>query len=279
MNALRQSPTLRFSSLGSGSRGNALLVEAGSTRLLVDNGFSVREATRRLATRGVEPGSLAAILVTHEHSDHANGVAGFAARHDVPVFLTAGTHRAMSARGHFEGLSVDCRRVVRGIGFRVGGIQVTPVRVPHDAQEPCQYLFEAGGACLGVLTDTGSLTPQIVEAYARCDALLLECNHDVDMLASGPYPPSLKARVGGEFGHLSNTQAAQLLAQVDRQRLRTLVVAHLSEKNNLEHLARRAAAAALGWPEEQVVAASQADGHDWLPVHPTQARIAGDSGA
>lgn len=266
---------LRFSSLGSGSRGNALLVEAGGTRLLIDNGFSLRETVRRLALREVEPGTLSAILVTHEHSDHANGVAALAARYDVPVFLTAGTHRAMTARGQFEGLAVDCRRVVRGLTFALGDITVMPVRVPHDAQEPCQYLFESGGARLGVLTDTGSLTPQIVEAYARCDALLLECNHDVAMLAVGPYPPSLKARVGGDFGHLSNAQAAQLLAQVDRQRLATLVVAHLSEKNNLAHLARRAAAAALDWHEEQVVAASQAEGHDWLPVQPPQARMAG----
>lgn len=155
---------LRFSSLGSGSRGNALLVEAGRTRLLVDNGFSVRDTVRRLALREVEPGTLTAILVTHEHSDHANGVAALAARYDVPVFLTAGTHRAMTARGHFDGLAIDCRRVVRGMGFAVGDIAVTPVRVPHDAQEPCQYLFEAGGARLGVLTDTGSLTPQLVEA-------------------------------------------------------------------------------------------------------------------
>lgn len=274
---------LRFASLGSGSRGNATLVEAGDIRILVDNGFSVRETVRRLARLEVDAASISAIVVTHEHSDHANGVAGLAARFDIPVFLTAGTKRAMDGRGHFDGVAVDCRRVVRGMAFSVGGVAVTPVRVPHDAAEPSQYVFEAGGARLGVLTDLGSLTPQVVEAYARCDALLLECNHDVRMLADGPYPPPLKARVGGDFGHLSNVQAAQLLAQLDRDRLQVLAIAHLSEKNNLESLARRAAAAGIGWEEERIVAATQSDGHGWLAVTAntvaTEQRPAGGSGA
>lgn len=270
---------LRFASLGSGSRGNATLVEAGQTRVLVDIGFSVRETVRRLALLAVAPETVAAILVTHEHSDHANGVASFAARFGTPVFLTAGTKRAMDGRGHFDGVDVDCRRVVRGIGFAIGQLGVTPVRVPHDAQEPCQYVFESAGARLGVLTDVGSLTPQVVAAYARCDALLLECNHDSRMLAEGPYPAGLRARVGGDFGHLSNAQAAQLLAQVDRSRLKTLVIGHLSEKNNLEQLARSAAARAIGWDEEHIVAASQAGGSGWLPVITGESRAAGDSGA
>lgn len=270
---------LRFASIGSGSRGNAMVIEAGDTRVLLDNGFSVRETLRRLERIGVEPSTIGAILVTHEHSDHAKGVASFAARFDIPVFLTGGTLRAMESRGHFDGLTVDCRRVVRGQSFCLGDIDVRVVRVPHDALEPCQYVFEATGRRLGVLTDTGSLTPQIVEAYAACDALFLEFNHDAGMLAGGPYPPSLKTRVGGDFGHLSNSQAASLLALVDRSRLRTLAIGHLSEQNNLPDIARRAAAQATGWPEDEIVAASQALGHGWLPVNTVESRLAGHSGA
>lgn len=258
--------TLRFASLGSGSRGNALLVAVGATQLLVDNGFGLRETLRRLARLEVAPETLSAVLVTHEHGDHADGVVALAARYRLPVYLTAGTKRAMEARRHFEGVEIDCRRVVRGQAFVCGDLTVTPVRVPHDAAEPCQYVFEGGGARFGMLTDLGSLTPQVVDAYGQCDALFLECNHDARMLAEGAYPPPLKARVGGDFGHLNNSQAAQLLAQVDRARLATLVVGHLSDKNNLPQLARRAAAEALGWHEDAVVVASQADGHGWLPV-------------
>jgi len=266
---------LRFASLGSGSRGNATLIEVGNIRVLLDNGFSVRETLRRLERLEVPVNSLTAILVTHEHSDHINGVAGLAARYNIPVFLTAGTKRAMAARGHFDGLTVDCRRVVRGIPFTFGEsgeLVVSPLRVPHDAEEPCQFVFEAHGARLGVLTDIGSFTPQIIAAYGSCDALFLECNHDTAMLAGGAYPAPLKARVGGDFGHLSNAQAAQFLAQADRSRLSTLVVGHVSEKNNLESLARRAVCGALGWAEEAIVVASQAHGHGWLSVKNSNAR-------
>lgn len=270
---------LRFASLGSGSRGNALVVAAGGTRLLVDNGFGLRETTRRLERLGMAPTDLSAILVTHEHSDHASGVAPLAARYALPVYLTAGTKKAMEARGQFDGLAVECRRLVRGQVFACGDLAVLPVRVPHDAAEPCQFVFEYEGGRFGMLTDLGSLTPQVVEAYAQCDALFLECNHDARMLAEGPYPPSLRSRVGGDFGHLGNAQAAQLLAQVDRRRLATLVIGHLSEKNNRADLARRVAAEAVGWNESDVFVASQAEGHGWLSVNVNGARMAGSSGA
>lgn len=269
---------LRFASLGSGSRGNATLIEAGETRVLLDNGFSVRETLRRLARLDVSVDTLSAILVTHEHSDHVNGVAGLASRHNIPVFLTAGTKRVMEARGLFNGLVVDCHRVMRGMPFVIGGLTIFPLRVPHDAEEPCQFVFEAQGARLGVLTDVGSFTSQLMEAYAACDALFLECNHDARMLADGPYPASLKTRVGGDFGHLSNAQAAQLLAKVDKDRLATLVIGHVSEKNNLESLVRQVVATAMGWAEEAIVVASQSDGHGWLSVYSKDARAAGNSG-
>lgn len=272
-------PGLRFASLGSGSKGNALLVAAGATSVLVDNGFALRETLRRLARAQQAPEQLSAILVTHEHSDHSNGVLPLAARFGIPVYLTAGTQRALAARGQLDGVTVDCRRIVRGQPFAIGDLSVQPVRVPHDAAEPCQFVFEHGAARLGVLTDIGSLTPQVIAAYGSCDALFLEFNHDAGMLAGGSYPAALKARVGGDFGHLSNAQAMHLLRQVEQPRLRTLVIGHLSEKNNDVLRARQAAAEAVGWHPDAVIAASQADGHDWLPVTLNDTRAAGASGA
>lgn len=263
---------LRFASLGSGSRGNALLVSAGVTQILVDNGFGIRETLRRLARLQVAPESLSAVLVTHEHGDHADGVVALAARYRLPVYLTAGTRRAMEERRHFDGVAVDCRRVLRGQSFSCGDVAVMPMRVPHDAAEPCQYLFEAHGVRLGVLTDLGSLTTQVVDAYRHCDALFLEFNHDAQLLTNGSYPSSLKARVGGDFGHLSNTQAAHLLMQINRDRLSALVIGHLSEKNNRPDLARHAAATAWGRSESDVVVASQEAGHDWIAVTPYLAK-------
>lgn len=270
---------LRYASLGSGSRGNATVVESGATRVLVDCGFSARETVKRLERLGVDAGSLSAILVTHEHADHASGVAGLASRFRVPVFLSAGTHRAMESRGLFSGMTVERNRILRGVSFSLGALTILPVRVPHDAQEPCQFVFASGGAKLGVLTDIGDVTPQVVVAYSGCDALLLESNHDAGMLRSGPYPAALQARVGGEFGHMSNAQAAQLLRLLDTSRLRSLVLAHLSEKNNEQQLARRTAAAAIGWQESEVGIASQAEGHGWVQVGTQTARAAGLAGA
>lgn len=270
---------MRFASLGSGSRGNATLVEAAGTRVLVDNGFGLRECSRRLARLGVTPDTLSGILLTHEHSDHVSGVASFAARHRVPVYLTGGTQQVMQERGYLDGVSIEFRRVSRGVKFTVGDFSVSPVRVPHDAREPCQYVFEAGGLRLGILTDIGSLTPQVVEAYSACHAMLLECNHDSRMLADGPYHASLKARVGGDFGHLSNAQAAHLLKQVDRERLQHLVLGHLSENNNRSALALEAAAQALDWQTDRIVVATQAQGHDWIQLIGTDARMTGEAGA
>lgn len=270
---------LRFASLGSGSRGNATVVESGATRVLVDCGFSVRETLKRLARAGVDPESLAGILVTHEHADHASGVPGFAARFRLPVFLSAGTHRALEARGCLAGVKIEWNRILRGVPFTLGALAILPVRVPHDAQEPCQFVFESAGAKFGLLTDIGDVTPQVVAAYGGCHALLLESNHDVAMLRSGPYPPALRARVGGEFGHMSNDQTAQLLRAIDVSCLQTLVLAHLSEQNNQQSLARRAAAAAIGWQETAVRVASQAEGHDWVQVRTQTACVAGHAGA
>jgi phosphoribosyl 1,2-cyclic phosphodiesterase len=213
--------------LGSGSRGNATLVQSGSTTLLVDCGFSVRETERRMARLGVEASRLDALLVTHEHSDHCSGIGALSRKYRLPVFLTRGTQASGRCDG-VAGVEFFHSETV----FDVGDIRVEPIAVPHDAREPCQFVLQGGGVRLGILTDLGSVTTAVVNHYAGCDGLLLECNHDEDMLARGPYPPPLKRRVGGDWGHLNNRQSAELLERVLHDGLRELVVAHVSEQNN-----------------------------------------------
>ncbi len=227
---------MRFASLGSGSRGNATLVQAGETCLLVDCGYSLREFESRCRELGVEAGAIDALLVTHEHGDHLKGVGALARRHGLPVWMTHGTFRNGRCGDipdlHLFGSHTPC--------FRIGEIEVRPYTVPHDAREPSQFVFRHRDRRLGLLTDAGSITPHMSAVLDGVDALLLECNHDRGMLLEGPYPPSLKARVGGDYGHLSNDQAAQLLAGIDHGRLQHLVLGHLSEKNNHPELAQAA---------------------------------------
>ncbi len=219
---------LRFAFLGSGSRGNALLVETAEARILLDCGFTASETESRLKQLQVDPQTLSAILVTHEHTDHIRGVGAMARRYRVPVWMTPGTARA-DVYGVLPELGmIDCHAG----SWSVADLQVTPYPVPHDAREPCQFILRRDRACLGVLTDTGHVTPHIVEMLQACDGLVLEFNHDRQMLIDGPYPKSLQTRVGGRHGHLNNDQALQLLDQLSVSRLRHLVVSHISEKNN-----------------------------------------------
>lgn len=249
---------MRFTWLGSGSRGNAALVEAGGTCVMLDCGLGLRAIEARLAARGRAPDDIDAILVTHEHADHIGGVARFAARHDLRVFATAGT-----ARGFRAGPPPRLERITGHEPFAVGALEISPLPVPHDAREPCQFVFGDGAVRLGVLTDLGRTTPHVVASLDGCDAIALECNHDEAMLAGGPYPPALKRRVGGGLGHLSNRQAADLLAALDTARLKHVVALHLSEHNNTSLLARAALAAVLGCAADEVDAADQAEGLDW----------------
>lgn len=251
---------MRYCSLGSGSKGNGTLIEQGNTRLLVDCGFSLRSTEQRLRQAGIGGDQLTAILVTHEHSDHIQGVAKLARRFDLPVYLTPGTGYALRQEG------LDLRWIDLHSPLLIGDLEVSPVAVPHDAREPCQFVFDNGRERLGVLTDTGSITPWIVEQYARLDALFLEANYDPHMLAYGPYPGFLKARVGGELGHLSNQQAASLLGMIDLEQLQHIAIAHISEKNNRPELARDALTDALaGWSGELLLA-EQNQGLPWQTI-------------
>ena len=252
---------MRFASLGSGSRGNALVVEAGRTRVLLDCGFSLKETEFRLARLGLEAQGLAAILVTHEHDDHLGGVVRLAARHDIPVWLTYGTLRAAGGLSGAEVRVFDPHR-----RFTVGDLEMEPFPVPHDAAEPAQFVLGDGAHRLGVLTDIGEPTPHVASTLGGCEALVLECNHDADMLAKGPYPPQLKRRIAGRLGHMDNETSSRLLAQIDTRRLRHVVASHLSETNNTPELARDALARALGCTCDWIGVASQDAGFGWREI-------------
>lgn len=253
---------MRFASLGSGSEGNALLVEAGQTRLLMDCGFTLGETERRLARLGVQPSELSGIVVTHEHGDHISGVFRLARKYDLPVWLTHGTLRVqMNAASACRFSEINPHQ-----SFSVGDIEIFPFPVPHDAGEPVQYVFSDGAKRLGALTDVGCTTPHIEAMLSGCDALVLECNHDVDMLQNGDYPFRLKQRIGGRYGHLSNAQAAALLARLDYSRLQHIVAAHLSHQNNSPELAVGALSAVLGCEPEWVAVARQEEGLGWREV-------------
>lgn len=252
---------MRFASLGSGSAGNATLVEAGETRLLLDCGFSVKDTVQRLARLQLAPEQLTGILVTHEHDDHARGAFKLAARYQIPVWLTHGTYRMCERYLPSQALTV--KLIDAHTSFALQDIEVHPYPVPHDAREPAQFVFTDGAHKLGVLTDVGSVTPHIVAMLQACDGLLLECNHDLEMLRTGPYAHSLKKRVGGWLGHLDNQSSAQLLSQLDNRRLKHLVAAHLSEKNNTPALARQALSEVLHCASDWIGIAHQAEGLDW----------------
>lgn len=254
-------PRLRFALLGSGSRGNATLITCGRTSVVVDCGFGIRDTEARLARLGVEAGALDAILITHEHGDHIRGAGPLARRHGIDLWMTPGTHAAVPER--LAAAMPEVRCFDPHSALAIGDLEIMPLPVPHDAREPCQFVVSDGARRLGVLSDAGHVTPHMSASLDGVDALALECNHDEIMLAEGPYPAMLKARVGGHLGHLSNGQAAELLRSIDGSRLQHLVLTHLSEQNNTPERARTAVAQALGCPPDWPGVAHQEHGHDW----------------
>jgi phosphoribosyl 1,2-cyclic phosphodiesterase len=252
--------TLQFASLGSGSKGNSTVVRAGETLVMVDCGFSLRDTLRRLARLDIAPEQLDAILVTHEHSDHCSGVAALSRKFEIPVYMTHGTSGTGRCDNSHDLHCFNCEDT-----FTIGALSIKAVAVPHDAAEPCQYRISWQDHTLGILTDLGSITPHVVDNYRSCDSLLLEFNHDVSMLQNGQYPPHLKRRVGGDWGHLNNDQAADFLRQIDSESLRQVVVAHVSEKNNSRERAEGALLSVLG-SLDKVVFAQQSEGFDWLKI-------------
>ena len=254
---------MRFASLGSGSRGNALIVERGRTRLMLDCGYPARETERRLARLGLSAADLAGILVTHEHSDHTAGACKFARKHGLPLWMTHGTLTGLPG----DVSALPQINIIDSHGpFAVGELQLLPFPVPHDAREPAHFVFSDGAHRLGVLTDTGSSTSHIEAMLSGCDALVLECNHDLELLMNGDYPPALKARVAGRYGHLDNQSSAGLLAALDGSRLQHLIAAHLSQHNNTPDLACQALAQVMGCAPGWIGVADQDEGFGWREI-------------
>ena len=259
---------MRFCSLGSGSSGNAWGVEARSgttvSRVLVDCGFSRRELEARLCRVGLNLGDLDAVFVTHEHGDHIGCALTLARSHGLPLWMSRGTWRALAEPALPPGLLGFARD---GEPIAVGDLELHPFTVPHDAMEPLQLCCSDGHHRLGVLTDVGSITTHLLGRLQKCDALVLECNHDRALLAQSRYPASLKARIGGPHGHLANDLAARILALCHHTGLQHVVAAHLSEQNNRAALAALALAEACGARPDDIAVADASTGLDWRCVH------------
>lgn len=253
---------MRFASLGSGSEGNALVVQANGSTVMIDCGFGLNETLRRCARLGLTAESIDAIVITHEHGDHVGGAPRFARRFNIPVWLTFGTLTATESR--WDGCTL--RGFDSHDAFLVGDLEIQPFPVPHDAREPAQMTVSDGTRRLGVLTDVGETTEHIESTLCDCDALFLEANHCEDLLVQSAYPPSLKARISGRYGHLSNRAAAELLARIAGDRLQRVVAAHLSRQNNRAELAQAAFAQALGGEPADIWLASQDEGIGWVAL-------------
>ena len=262
---------MRFCSLGSGSGGNASLVEASQgitrTQLLVDCGFSLRELTRRLARAGSSPADLDAIFITHEHGDHTGCALNLAQRCRIPLWTSRGTWRALSQSATAADFDLRLLHLIKdGECAELGDIRISAFAVPHDANEPLHLRCDDGRRAVGVITDLGHPCPSVVQALQACHGLLLECNHDEAMLRASSYPAGLKRRILGSHGHLSNAAAAELLRQCLHSGLEHVVAAHLSERNNSPALAAAALAAVLGCQNDQIPVASQSDGSAWFEL-------------
>ena len=259
---------LRFRNLGSGSAGNATVVEGGAgtqvRRLLVDCGLGVRQLQARLGQAGLALEQIDAVFITHEHSDHIGCVRTLALRQRIPVWMSHGTYSAIGSPD-FDGL---LRLAHDGQAIDLGTFEALPFTVPHDAREPLQLRCSDGAAHLALLTDLGHASAHVLAHLAGAHALLLESNHDPQLLAASRYPSFLKRRVGGDYGHLSNAAAAGILRAVQHPGLQCVVAAHLSAQNNHPDLVRPLLAQALGWAPERIGVASALQGSDWHAVGP-----------
>jgi len=260
---------LRFKSLGSGSSGNATLVEvqsgAKTTRLLIDCGLRLRDLEARLIESGTSAENLDAIFITHEHGDHIGCARSLVKRYATPLWMSQGTWLAIQNDGwvQFQHLLNVARD---GCTIELGDLQALPFTVPHDAREPLQLRCSDGNRHLGVVTDLGHASSHVVASLQGCHALLLEANHDPDLLQASTYPSFLKQRVAGPWGHLANHAAADLLSRIKHEQLNHVLAAHLSERNNTPNLARACLSMALGCEPLEIQVANPQTGSDWLVV-------------
>jgi phosphoribosyl 1,2-cyclic phosphodiesterase len=274
---------LRYKNLSSGSTGNATLVESSNrigkpSRVLVDCGMRLSRLLELLALADVHPTEIDAIFITHEHSDHIGCVTQLASRYSIPVWASQGTHAALQdMQSKLRTKQPSHSQLVPGFEalvhiasdncpITVDDLQLNPFTVPHDAREPLQLTCTDGNVKLGILTDLGHASRHVLDSLTGCNALLLESNHDEEMLSNSKYPAFLKARVGGDFGHLSNAQAAEVLRNVMHGSLRHISAAHLSQQNNHPSLAQSVLSAVLGCTPAEILAACPEKGTPWMVV-------------
>jgi len=229
---------MRLLSIASGSSGNAVYAGTDRTHVLVDAGISNRRIEQGLASAGITADELTALVITHEHTDHVKGLNVLVRRHEVPVYLTAGTRNALLKGGSLAGIPEELIHIVSaGEMFTVGDVSIRPFSVDHDAAEPVAYRMESGGKAVAVATDMGHYTEETVANLLGLDAVLIESNHDIRMLEAGPYPYALKRRILGNFGHLSNESCGKLLTRILHDDMKKIILGHLSKENNFPELA------------------------------------------
>lgn len=248
---------MKFASLGSGSKGNATVIHSGNSCVLIDCGFNRKHARLRLQELSLELSDLDAILVSHEHSDHAKGVVLVCESINKPFYSTYGTARSANWLDHPLWRCIESDEC-----FQIGDLAIQSVVVPHDSQEPVQFTVSDNHWKVGVISDLGSLTPHIISSFQKCHGLLIEANHDLQLLQQGPYPPSLKRRVAGDFGHLNNQQSSELLSQLLWNGMQYVLASHVSDKNNHPDLVRKEFASVLkcDWQEVDVAIQDQSTG-------------------
>ena len=267
--------SLRYASLGSGSAGNATVIEARcagrTTRLLLDCGFSVRDTEKRLARLDLSGTDIDALLITHEHEDHIGGAARFVRKYGCELYMSRGTYFSVINHNTRSCANLDVRFCAHNQMLQIGILNVLPYTVPHDAREPLQFIFEIQDQAfqrrLGVLTDAGHVSPLMIDVLQGCHALVLEFNYDAQkMAASAKYPPSLKQRIMGSHGHLDNRDAYHLLSKLLHSELNSVHAAHLSRETNSPDLVEQMLGELLTPHEIQYTVACQDEGFDWFKV-------------
>jgi len=254
---------MRFASLGSGSSGNCTLIQSGDTILMLDCGFACKETVRRLARLTILPEQISAILVTHEHNDHFSGVGVFSRKFNAPVWMNYGTLQQHKKIGRIDRLKLFNSFTT----FNINNFTLYPCVVPHDAREAVQFVFQANNKRLGIFTDLGHITPLIVQHLKNLDALMIEANHDLDMLWQGSYMPVLKKRVASDYGHLNNYQAAQLVKETNTDKCQHLIAGHLSQENNSPEKALQAFIQVLEQLPPAFEIAHQDSGFQWKQIN------------
>lgn len=256
---------MQFASLGSGSAGNSFVVKQNKSLLMIDCGFAIQDIVSRLDRLNEFPENITGILLTHEHEDHVKGAFKLANKYKIPIWLSYGTYK-MCAKHMIKSYEIDLNIIDSHNTFEIEDFVIQPFPVPHDAREPTQFTLSDGNHKLGILTDTGSSTPHIEKMLQQLDALIIEFNHDLNLLESSEYTYSLKKRISGKLGHLDNQTAAEILGKIQFKQLKHLVAAHLSETNNTEELVKEVIVDKIGCERDWIKIATQGDGTSWQVI-------------